>query len=193
MGAPTRHDLKTQWRFSVPQLAYITPCGCANCLAIGRAGLTEQTHTRAQTRAQRSYWHVACSYVFVHAWMSAWGQQICACAVERGCMLSTVKSDLSVLCSAATSPNFSLPPPHYTVWWHHQCVPLILDAVLAGDVTSVGPSPEVTSFLLHNYPLSPSAVRAKAAFLHLWPPRGTVKLLIIEMPGVSVKGKSADV
>lgn len=54
-------------------------------------------------------------------------------------------------------------------------------------------SPEVTSFLLHNYPLSPSAVRAKAAFLHLWPPRGTVKLLIMEMPGVSVKGKSADV
>lgn len=154
---------------------------------------THGAHTRTQTRAQRSYWHVACSYVFVHAWMSAWGQQICACAVERGCMLSTVKSDLSVLCSAATSPNFSLPPPHYAVWWHHQCVPLILDAVLAGDVTSVGPSPEVTSFLLHNYPLSPSAVRAKAAFLHLWPPRGTVKLLIMEMPGVSVKGKSADV
>lgn len=30
MGAPTWHDLKTHWRFSVPQLSYITQHGCAN-------------------------------------------------------------------------------------------------------------------------------------------------------------------
>lgn len=37
MGARTRHDLKTHWGFSMPQLGYITVCGCVNRLAMGRA------------------------------------------------------------------------------------------------------------------------------------------------------------
>lgn len=69
MGAPTRHDLKTHWRFSVPQLAYVTPCGCANCLAIGRAedSHNTRTHTHMHTDTHTQKLLICGVFIWVHA------------------------------------------------------------------------------------------------------------------------------
>ncbi len=156
MGAPTRHDLKTHWRFSVPQLAYITPCGCANCLAIGRAEDSRNRHTHTEKRLICGVCVCVCVCVCVSVcqhkdsrsecvfvWWSGGAclgeySQICLFSAQQPQHQISPSSSLRCLMTSpvcpidfgpASSPMTSLPPGLH-LKWHH--------------------------LLLHNYPPSPS-------------------------------------
>lgn len=147
MGAPTRHDLKTHWRFSVPQLAYITLCGCANCLAIGRAedSRSRHTHTHTQKLLRCGVFECICVCVCqrkdsrsqcVSVW---WSGGACLAEYSRICLFSAqqprhqISPSSSLRClmtspvcpldfGPASSPVMSLPPGLHLKWHHFCCI-----------------------------------------------------------------------